>query len=327
MQTTKARVMDGPRGPLTLHRVTDARVAAHISSAVRDMAFDDNRATRFPGPNPVSLDTGHYPALRSQPYYVCEKTDGVRFLLLCCTVPAAGTGELLKVCALVDRAMTAYLAPLRHVPRAMFQGSLLDGELVWNKADERWEYLVFDAVCVSGVPVMTDGLRDRLEAVHAALRVYAWDPRDPLALRVKSFIGCGSGNWDALDDHMAEAAARYDVDGVILTPALAPVVYGRHNGMFKLKFEARHTVDFLVGGDGRQLLVFDAGTHAPVGRLAGPAAAPGCIAECSLAGGDAWDLVLVRTDKTTANDMFTYRKTLLNMEEALTLDAVKRVFA
>lgn len=326
MQTAETRVMEGPRGPLMLHKVTDARCAAHIASVVRDMAFDDNRALRFPGPNPVSLDTGHYPTLRSQRYYACEKTDGVRFLLVCCAVPAPRTGEPLKVCALLDRTMTAYLAPLRHVPRAMFQGSLIDGELVWNRADERWEYLVFDAVCVSGVPVMADGLRDRLEAVHAVMGVYAWDPRDPLALGVKSFIGCGK--LDALDDHMARAGAKYDVDGIILTPASTPVVYGRHSGMFKLKFEARHTVDFMVGPDGRQLLVFDSGRHAPVGRLSAPAA-PGCIAECKrseVAGGDAWDLVTVRTDKTTANDMFTYQKTLLNMKEALTLDDVKRVF-
>lgn len=325
MQTAKVDVMQGPAGPLALHKVTDARCAAHISNVVREMAFDDNKALRFPGPNPVSLDTGHFSTLRAHRYYACEKTDGVRFLLVCCTVPAAGTGETLKVCALLDRAMTVYLAPLRHVPKAMFQGSLLDGELVWNRADERWDYLVFDAVCVSGVPVMTEGLRGRLEAVHAVLGLYAADPRDPFVVRVKSFIGSGNLATD-LDDHMALVAAKYDVDGIILTPAADPVVYGRHNGMFKVKFDARHTVDFMVGGDGLQLLVFDGGRHVPVGRLSAPAA-PGCIAECALAGGDTWDLVLVRTDKTTANDMFTYRKTLLNMKEALTLDDVKRVFA
>lgn len=299
-------------GALTLHRLAES---SRLAAVVKELACDDAKHARFPGPNPVSLDTGHFAALRKQSYYACEKTDGVRFLLVCCKLDG------LSVCALLDRAMTAYLLPLQRVPKAMFQGSLLDGELVWNRDLRRWDYLVFDGLCVSGIPVLHGTLAARMAAVHRALSVYSPALTDPVTVCVKTFV-----RMSGIDAHLAAAQAAYDVDGIILTPSRMPVVYGRHNAMFKVKFDARHTVDFMVGPDGRQLCVFDSGTHAPVGTLQDQAA-PGSIVECRLLRGQTWECVTVRTDKTTANDMFTYKKTMLNMKEGLTLDDVKRVFA
>ena len=309
---------------LVLPRVVGESDVRRVRHAVRDLSCDDAKAPRFPGPNPVSLDTSHFPGLRGKAYYVCEKTDGVRFLMTVATLPTP-SGPL-KLVALLDRALTAYVLPLRHVPKALFQGSLFDGELAWNKAESRWDFLVFDTPCVSGIPVLNLPLRARLEAARRGLDAYRPDPSDPVRLRLKTFVPCG--RHEAIDRHLALASAAYDVDGVILTPAADAVVYGRHVGMFKLKTGAHHTVDFLVGHDGRQLAVFDAGRHVAVGT-ARVTCQPGSIVECRAAEGHqgVWDPVGTRTDKTTANDMFTYKKTLLNMREGLTLDHVKRVFA
>ena len=298
---------------LVLHRVVDDATLSCIHAAVREMANDTSPARRYPGPNPVSLDTSRYGSLAAQPYYVCEKTDGVRYALVCCTV--AGR----NLVALVDRALAAYLLPLAHVPRAMFQGTLMDGEVAFNRASQRWDYVVFDAVVVSGVPVLEGPLTSRMEGVHRAMKVYREDAKDPLALRVKNFYRTVA----EFETHLPEVRARYDIDGVILTPAAPPVVYGRHMDMFKVKFGGRHTVDFLVGADGVSLCVFDAGAHVAVAALGQPAA-PGSIAECELRG-DRWAVVGVRTDKATANDMFTYKRTLLNIRENLGIEDVKRV--
>ena len=35
----------------------------------------------FPGPQPISIERKHFRVLKSQPYVVCEKTDGVRHML------------------------------------------------------------------------------------------------------------------------------------------------------------------------------------------------------------------------------------------------------
>lgn len=315
-------------GSLVLCAMTDAMQQNSVRAIIRDLACDDCRAPRFPGPNPVSLDTSHFAKLRGEPYYICEKTDGVRFLMLVCMLPPhAPSTTPIKLVALVDRAFNAYILPMRHVPKAMYQGTLLDGELVWNRAAEAWEFLIFDAMSVSGIPVINCTLPDRLRAAKRALGSYAHTAgHDPVQLALKTFVPCSQ--FEDAERHLHSAQGKYATDGVILTPALTPVVYGRHMGMFKVKFASKHTVDFLVGADGRQLCVFDAGRHVQVGTL-GSAASPGTIAECCLAQPDqgVWQLVTVRTDKKTANDMFTYQKTLLNMKENLTLEHVKRVFA
>lgn len=313
------------------HRLVLHRLAQPPAQVLQDLAFLTPQAAaaadarpRFPGPNPVSLDSSHFPALASEPYYACEKTDGVRMLMVCCRVePGAPGAPPVNLVALVDRAHAWYVFPLRHVPRAMFQGSLLDGELAWNKARGAWDYLIFDAVTVSGIPVLYAPLPDRLAAVDRALRAYRGAPDDPAAVRIKAFVPCTKA--DDVRLLLCAAQLSYDVDGLILTPALAPVTYGRHMRMFKLKHGSKHTVDFMVGGSGNDLLVFDAGRHVRVARLAPNAFVhSGAIVECcpqdeSFA---VWDVVTVRTDKTTANDMFTYRKTLLNMRENLNWDAV-----
>lgn len=317
----------GP-GPAGLHRLDAGSMRDQIVATMRDMANDDAPGPRYPGPNPVSLDSSHFPTLRASAYYVCEKTDGVRYALVCCLAADDG-GALRKMCVLVDRALTVYALPLRKVPSAMFQGTLLDGELVRNKRSGVWEYLVFDAVCVSGVPVLDSTLVGRMEAVHHALRVYSWDPADPVVLKHKPFFA--ARRFDEFERHLERVRTEYDIDGVILTPAAPPVTYGRHLQMFKVKFHADqaqhcHTVDFLVAGDGMSLAVFERGVHVTVGHL-DRAAAPGAIVECARVRDGVWTMVRTRTDKTTANDMFTYNKTLLNMRERLTVESVKEVFA
>lgn len=314
---------------LTLHRLADPSAVRRV---LRDLAADDHRTERFPGPNPVSLDSSHFGQLRGQPYYICEKTDGVRHALVCCTLDAPELGRRVNVCALVDRALAVYLLPLGCVPRAAYQGTLLDGEVAWNRARRRWEYIVFDAVCVSGIPVLNATLPRRLDAVHRVLRVYGRatpDPSpDPLDLRVKTFVPCTKlADYEASLDRINR---QYATDGVILTPAVTPVQYGRHHGMFKLKCGegVRHTVDFLVGADGRTLCVFDSGTHVAVGALRPGEASvpPRSVAECAPVGDGTWALVHLRTDKTTANDMYTYQKTLLNARENLGLRHLHDVF-
>lgn len=331
---TSATVITAGASEVVLHKVTDPAYAGMLRQKIKELACDDSPHSRYPGPNPVSIDSSHFDRLRSQPYYVCEKTDGVRFAMVCCTLPAplspgrAPARPFINVCALVDRSLTAYLLPLEHVPRAMFQGSLIDGELAWNKALGRWEYLAFDAVCVSGVPVLNGTLLERLRALHKAAGVYKPSPGDPAVLTVKSFHSCT--NLAEFEVSLRSLHDQYDIDGLILTPAVPAVHYGRHTGLFKLKFGDRHTVDFVVGPDGRHLSVFENGAHVSVGLLSSSQTSQvaGSVVECAMASdGVTWEVVMVRTDKSTANDMYTYKKTLLNMREGLTLQHIKLAFS
>ena len=93
-------------------------------------SWESDDSERFPGPQPVSIERRHFPLLKKQPYMVCEKTDGTRYMLVCF---ASSDGN--KVCAITDRAFRAFYLSLT-IPRQ----TILDGELVerLNKSTERF---------------------------------------------------------------------------------------------------------------------------------------------------------------------------------------------
>jgi hypothetical protein len=302
---------------LALHRVVGAD-ADGLVAVLHGLVGDGPGAKpRFPGPNPVSLERSNLAGIDPARYWVCEKTDGVRFALLCCTYRGH------RVAALVDRKLAVYVLPLRRVPKALFQGTVLDGEVAHDKHLDQHQFLVFDAVMASGIPLFHKPFSARLADAARALRDYWHDPAaDPLAVSMKCFYRL-TQLPEFVATRMDAVRVHFDVDGVVLSPEDGDVVYGRHMKMFKFNpfgGQGAHTVDFLVG-DGGGLHVYDGGKHTRVGALVGGGDAPaGSIAECRLVEGDGWELVGIRTDKTTANDMYTYQKTMLNIRENLSLD-------
>jgi mRNA guanylyltransferase len=287
---------------------------------VRDLVSGLSPHGKFPGANPCSIERRDFDTLRGTgEWYVCEKTDGVRALLVCLTF----RGE--KVVALITRGWDAYVLPLARVPRALFQGTVLDGELVRDDA-ARWTWLCFDAAFVSGVPVWSLGFADRIGAARRGLKAYSPDPEDPCDVRVKTFFAPSQAS--ELVEHMK--TLRYPVDGTIFTPGPDPVVVGRHHRMFKLK--TKHTVDFVFTPP-NVLSVFDPGTkaHVAVAKMRKATAvlepAKGGIVECApTTSAQWWTLVCVRTDKSTANDMLTFTKTKVNIREQLRFEEVMSVF-
>ena len=303
-------------GALSLHKVQEPDQTALLHALSAISGSRDHR--RFPGSNPCSLERADFPKLKAQPYWVCEKTNGLRFLLCCCT------HKSLKVCMLVDRAMQCFLLPLQAVPTAMFQGSVIDCELAFNKVEKQWQLLAFDAYVVSGVPMFHRQFSQRMAALSRAMKVYEYTLGDPVPLKVKSFLP--TSMFHAYDDHESNATMYFDIDGLILTPELSHAAIGRHTELFKLK--TKHTVDYLVGGNGITLCVYDPASksHVHVADLRA-ATTPGTIVECLLSGTDGlWDVVCVRHDKKTANDRLTYERTLVNMDEQISLHELKLVF-
>lgn len=321
-------------GGLALHRVL-APDAQALVAALHELVGNKASKPRYPGPNPVSLERAALQGIAPERYWVCEKTDGVRYLLMCTTFRGH------RVVVLFDRKLAAYLAPLRNVPRALFQGTVVDGEVAFDKVSRRWTYLMFDALMLSGVPVFHKNFSWRLADAALAWRAYTPQPEvDAAVVKIKAFHSLTTlrGFVDRLD----AVQAHFAVDGLVLTPEDGDVVYGRHGGMFKFKpfgGAAAHTVDFLVRNRAGEvaLLIFDNGAHVPAGRLVtqGPDAHPdahypdahypdGTVLECRLVDEAAgtWTAVGVRTDKATANDKFTLSKTLLNIRENLTVHDV-----
>lgn len=122
----------------------------------------------FPGAQPVSFAKRHLEALRSEDYYVCEKSDGLRYLLYLTADPATGN----EAHFLIDRKNDYWLVsrPSTHIPtpddiQSFHKDTLLDGELVMdNVGNGRYEprYLVFDCLVLDGQNLMPRELSKRL---------------------------------------------------------------------------------------------------------------------------------------------------------------------
>lgn len=287
-----------------------------LVSQIRDLVRRVSPHGKFPGPNPCSIERRDFDKLRN-PYHVCEKTDGVRALLACLTFSGKG------VVVLVSRNWEPYLLPITHVPRALYQGSVFDGEVVCDIAGQ-WTWLGFDAMVVSGVSVAHLPLETRLHAAGRGLKAYKFDSNeDPLEIRFKRYFTTSQIN--AYREYLSHCP--YPVDGTILTPSNDPVVVGRHFGLLKIKTE--HTVDFLFQSPD-VLLIYDpaAKKHIPVAKLkytnASSMPQSGTIVECLPTNqkGTMWTTKCVRSDKPTANDMLTFTRTKVNIRERLTVDDI-----
>ena len=251
--------------------------------------------TRFPGPQPVSIERRHFSLLKRQPYFVCEKTDGVRHLL-------ASTEEGVF---LVNRAFVIEPVKIR-VPK----DTLLDGELVKTKAGKSL-FVVHDAVRVKGETLTSQPLNYRLDAARKVIKGIIKTAQAPFEIRVKTMYLWGSEQLPPLDSF------EYETDGLVLTPINEPIRMGTHETMFKWKPKERITIDFQLR-NGCELWVQDRGVpykeadlHTRNQRTDLP---DGTIVECGY--GDLGFFVeKVRTDKTHANNRRTYFRTMVNLRE------------
>lgn len=115
----------------------------------------------FPGPNPVSLERSNLDRVRNEDFLAALKSDGVRYLLLLTTKP----NSIEPISIMVDRALNMYEVEIWANEEFFYNGSLLDGELVWNNENEL-HFIVFDVVCLKGIDCIKMNYRKRLEVIY-----------------------------------------------------------------------------------------------------------------------------------------------------------------
>lgn len=268
-----------------------------VEGFIRD-AWTGAQEGRFPGPQPVSIERRHFSLLKRQPYLVCEKTDGVRHLLL-------STPEGLV--SIVNRAFHVEQVKIR-VPK----DTLLDGELVRTKAG-RLLFTVYDAVRVKGECLMHTPLDQRLDKARAIIKGIIKTAAAPFEIRVKTMLDLA--DIASMPDL---GSFEYETDGLVFTPVREPVRMGTHETMFKWKPRERITIDFCLQ-NGHELFVQDRGEPYKEAVLHKKVDLPdGTIVECGY-GDLGWFVEKVRTDKTHANNRRTYFRTLVNLRENIQL--------
>lgn len=279
-----------------LWKIKDASPTHNALRAYVQKTWETPDASRFPGPQPVSIERCHFPLLKKQPYLVCEKTDGVRLMLVC----FEHGGK--KFCALLNRAFEAHIVSLT-IPR----DTVLDGELVQQKTG-RWLYLVYDAIYIKGEDVRLKSLDLRLAMATKTTRLIIKSAKDPFEVKTKMMFPLAKiSEMPPLD------AFPYETDGVVFTPVNEPVRMGTHETMFKWKPRDRITIDFYFRDN--ILHIQDRGNFLRVATMYPPGTyPPGTIVECGY-GEKGWYAVKVRTDKTHPNNKRTYHRTIVNLRE------------
>ena len=248
---------------------------------------------RFPGPQPISIERKHFAILTSQPYVVCEKTDGVRHMLVCYE-----NEDGKKLCALVDRAFHVQYTTLT-VPR----DTILDGELVDNV------YYVYDAIRIKGEDLRMKNLNERLAKARAVVRMILRQPQ--LQVKVKEMVPLAEVSSIKLSEK---------TDGLVFTPVNEPIRMGTHETLFKWKPRNQITIDFLVkkGKDlyiqDRNVLVKQAELHTSIRPYK-----EGTILECDYRV-NGWTPVRERADKTYPNNRRTYDRTVVNLRENIKVE-------
>ncbi|KAH6664829.1 mRNA capping enzyme, catalytic domain-containing protein [Halenospora varia] len=127
----------------------------------------DRKQIGFPGAQPVSFARKHLVELTKEDYYVCEKSDGMRFLLY-----LTADEHNNEVQFLIDRRNDYWIVPQNGlhfpVPKAVENfhiNTLIDGELVMDKLPDgsmQPKYLVFDCMILDGNTLMKRTLDKRL---------------------------------------------------------------------------------------------------------------------------------------------------------------------
>ena len=233
------------------------------------MKMGNARETVFPGAQPVSMTRENLHAnVARDDYFVCEKSDGVRYLLY----------MLARQHYLIDRKFNFYSLnppaptreqpqksyfPLRRTPHpdpdwaqagtAEHHETLLDGELLIDidpiTQAQELVFCIFDAVLINGVSVMNCDLMERLRVVQNEVimpRDQILRPEllvDPFAVRLKHMYHGGDTKF-VLEKVLP--TLHHGNDGLIFTPVDVPYKVGTCRELIKWKPPDQNSIDFML---------------------------------------------------------------------------------
>jgi hypothetical protein len=244
------------------------------------MLYDNRRRLSFFGGHPVSITKlssneifGALNENRQSPYLVCEKTDGVRYLLIAAKVNYAqlsreiieGEESPYTEFYLISRQgqgkLTAYSAEIaisyqfepastecESEKRSVIE--ILDGELIKERGGQV-RYLIFDALVHLGRNICSLPLSERLNCVSNFLRCNEMlEIKNPkIEVRMKDFfrLTCPKFNVNEFMIKKYVKCLPHENDGLIFNHEEKPYLLGVTNpGYVKWKPAHLNTVDFMI---------------------------------------------------------------------------------
>ncbi|KAJ7510033.1 mRNA capping enzyme, catalytic domain-containing protein [Mycena galericulata] len=219
-----------------------------------DSCANDAYSHRFPGSQPVSFAKGDLVKLESQDFWVCEKSDGIRVLLLVHT----DLNSRSQTVYLIDRKNDYYelqglFFPHHENPQMPLQNTVVDGELVFDvdprTNQETLRFLAFDCLVVNNQNIMSRPLDKR----YGRLKEWFYKPfakmkqdhshvtkTHPFDIRVKEI---------SLSYHAEQVFAdipnlQHGNDGLIYTCVNTPYTPGTDPNILKWKPPSENSIDF-----------------------------------------------------------------------------------
>ncbi|KAF9433423.1 Dcp1p-Dcp2p decapping enzyme complex alpha subunit [Entomortierella beljakovae] len=207
---------------------------------------------RFIGAQPISFTRDTLNELRSENYFVSEKSDGVRVLLYC--VLRDGRQQVY----LVDRKNKfSYVPQLRFPSRdhqSLQNDTIVDGELVTDRepnGEHVVRYLAFDLLAHGGQNIISKPLTSRLGRLQAE---FVTPYREMLAKASPEFINSQPFKVSLKEMNLSYGVERmfrevipnlkHGNDGLIFTSSVAPYVLSTNSKMLKWKPPSENTIDF-----------------------------------------------------------------------------------
>lgn len=315
-----------------LTRVHDAPFIAHVQQTIaRSLHVHARGGRAIVPPLPISPEARHAATIRTGPFLVSEKVDGVRYMIVLFTAFVHNRWH--KLCVLSGRNLDTYIVPLVIGERLFTHGCVFDGELVrgW---DGGWSLLVFDTYMYEGAIVSKRSFVERASCYQRFVEEsYQYTPSDPFQLAPKRFTSLRRVSRAFVQRMLANDAQTrtyaYPTDGIIVMHSMTGVQSGTCKGIFKFKFthtidlqlDARGVLSSLLGGGGEPAARTP---HLTLSTVPDWMRA-GDIVECALA----WDAeaahmaiepLHVRRDKDDANSTWVVERTMQTVKDALQIE-------
>ena len=271
--------------------------------------FDN--VVRFPGAQPVSIELNDIPIIQSAEYLCCIKYDGERYFLV------LRQYHKKNYTILVNRNMEMFSIPGMHFNQYAYKkGCIFDGEMLDGNV-----FIIHDAVECIGINTKVKSFSDRWKMCNSVLSTQ-YSPSTGLEIKLKTFIEMK--NFASVFELMKTRTNPND--GIIFYPVNEPIGYKTQMNFFKWKPPGHHTIDFLTReNSGRCELITWSGGRENVYETMNINVVksiedykPNCVIEFNTIDSNnkiEFVPVKVRTDKPKGNNLYTVRKTILNVRE------------
>ncbi|KAM0991414.1 hypothetical protein ACFX13_009968 [Malus domestica] len=302
--------------------------------------------SQFPGSHPVSLNRENLQLLRQRYYYATWKADGTRYMMLI----------TMDGCYLVDRNFNFRRVQMRFPCKHTNDGlaekthhyTLLDGEMVIDTVPDSQKqerrYLIYDMMAINYLSIIERPFYERWKMlekevieprnyerhnIYQSRNPYYRYDLEPFRVRRKDFWLLSTVN-KLLKEFIPRLS--HDADGLIFQGWDDPYVPRTHEGLLKWKYSHMNSVDFLfevTDDDWQHLFLYERGKKKLMdgNKVAfkadgeDPTSYSGKIIECSWNGEEQeWVLMRIRTDKSTPNDINTYKKVMRSIKDNITQD-------